>query len=184
MPRRFSREPRSAWGRGRSRSRTRAVRRVQSAGGPMRPARGWYRLTPPSRRLRDRRGCAPETRASKIGAMRQATTLIVLLLAAGCWLAAGPGGLTVRALLACRHHHAAAGHAGHHGPLSVPSDAPCFCADMTGASDLATVSPAVPVPELLPVLTAPVIAFTDPSPVPRPPSPSFAPESPPPDPCA
>ena len=56
---------------------------------------------------------------------------------------------------------------------------------MTGVSDLATVSPAVlPVPELLPVLTAPVIAFTDPSPFPLPPSPSFAPESPPPDPCA
>src|SRR5437879_13517113 len=94
--------------------------------------------------------------------MRQATTLTVLLLAAGCWLAGGPGGLTLRALLACQHHHAAAGHAGHHGPVA-PSDAPCFCADMTGASDLATVSPAVPVPELLPVLTAPVIAFANPS---------------------
>ncbi len=115
--------------------------------------------------------------------MRQATTLTVLLLAAGCWLAGGPGGLTVRALLACQHHHAAAGHAGHHGPVA-PSDSPGFCADMTAASDLATVSPAVPVPELLPVLTAPVIAFTDPSPFPLPPSPSFAPESPPPDPCA
>ena len=56
---------------------------------------------------------------------------------------------------------------------------------MTGVSDLATVSPAVlPVPELLPVLTAPVIAFTGPSPFPLPPSLSFAPESPPPDPCA
>jgi len=116
--------------------------------------------------------------------MRRAATFTVLLLAAGCWLAAGPGGLTVRALLACQHHHAAAGHAGHHGPVA-PSDAPCFCADMTGASDLATVSPAVlPVPELPPVLTAPVIALKDPSPFPLPPSPSFAPESPPPDPCA
>ena len=117
--------------------------------------------------------------------MRRSATVVLTALAAACWLAAGPGGLTVRALLACRHNHAAAGHAGHHGPLSAPSDAPCFCADMTGVSDLATVSPAVlPVPELLPVLTVPVIAFTDPSPFPLPPSPSFAPESPPPDPCA
>ena len=115
--------------------------------------------------------------------MRRVATVVLLPLAAACWLAAGPGGLTVRALLACQHHHAAAGHAGHHGSPSAPSDAPCFCADMTGASDLATVSPAVPVPGLLPVLTAQVIAFTDPSPFPLPPSPSFAPESPPPD-CA
>jgi len=118
----------------------------------------------------------------KLGLMRRAATRTLFLLAAACWLAAGPGGLTLRALLACQHHHAAAGHAGHHGPVA-PSDAPCFCADMTGASDLATVSPAVPVPELLPVLTAPVIAFANPSPFPLPPSPSFAPESPPPD-CA
>src|SRR3989442_1459254 len=116
--------------------------------------------------------------------MRRRAVRTLLLLAAACWLGAGPGGLTLRALLACQHHHRAAGHAGHHGPPSVPSDAPCFCADMTGASDLATVSPAVPVPELLPVLTAPVIAFTNPSPFPLPPSPSFAPESPPPDPRA
>src|SRR5216684_265582 len=102
--------------------------------------------------------------------MRRAAILALLLFAAACWLAAGPGGLTVRALLACQHTHAAAGHAGHHGPAA-PSDAPCFCADMTGASDLAMVSPAVPVPELLPVLTAPVIAFTDPSPLYLPPSP-------------
>src|SRR5438552_15823454 len=152
----------------------------------MRPARGSYRLTQRSQRLRSGRvrdplqlkgplttgplsGHGGGLRCSRVrvhsATMRRAATFTVLLLAAGCWLAAGPGGLTVRALLACRHHHAAAGHAAHHGPLSAPSDAPCFCADMTGVSDLATVSPAVlPVPELLPVLTAPVIAFTDPSP--------------------
>ena len=115
--------------------------------------------------------------------MRQATTLTVLLLAAGCWLAGGPGGLTVRALLACQHHHAAAGHAGHHGPVA-PSDAPCFCADMTGASDLATVSPAAPAPEPLPVVAAAAVAVADPSLFPLPLSPAFSPESPPPDLCA
>ena len=127
---------------------------------------------------------SPKPRAFKIGAMRQATTLIVLLLAAGCWLAAGPGGVTIRALLACQHHHAAAGHAGHHGFPSVPSDAPCFCADMTGASDLATVSPAAPAPEPLPVVAAAAVAVADPSLFPLPPSPAFSPESPPPDLCA
>src|SRR2546427_12995644 len=102
--------------------------------------------------------------------MRRSATVALMALAAVCWLAAGPGGLTVRALLACQNPHAAAGHAGHHGPLSAPSDAPCFCADMTGVSDLATVSPAVlPVPELLPAPPAPGGPFVAPSPLPRPP---------------
>src|SRR5712692_2926170 len=115
--------------------------------------------------------------------MRRPAVRTLLLLAAACWLAAGPGGLTLRALLACQHAHAAAGHAGHHGPVA-PSDAPCFCADMTGASDLTTVSPAVPAPELLPVVAAQVVPLTDASRFPLPPSPAFSPESPPPDPCA
>jgi len=106
----------------------------------------------------------------------------LLLFAAACWLAAGPGGFTLRALLACQHHHAA-GHAGHHRP-GLPSDAPCFCADMTGASDLATVSPAAPAPEPLPVVAAAAVAVADPSLFPLPLSPAFSPESPPPDLCA
>src|SRR3989442_7646782 len=85
--------------------------------------------------------------------MRRPGVRALLLFAAACWLAAGPGGFTRRALLACQHQHAAAGHAAHHGP-GAPSDAPCFCADMTGASDLATVSPAAPAPEPLPVVAA------------------------------
>src|SRR5712691_10185996 len=210
MPRRFSREPRSAWGRGRSRSRTRTVRRVQSAGGPMRPARGSYRLTRlsrPPRRSRSRaprfgrrlggppvagpcslglwrQACALRQRTPNLQLMmRRSATVALLSLAAACWLAAGPGGLTLRAVLACQHHHAAAGHAGHHGPAA-PSDAPCFCADMTGASDLATVSPAVPAPEPLPaVVAAGVVPLTDAARFPLPPSPAFSPESPPPDPC-
>src|SRR5205823_1713775 len=69
---------------------------------------------------------------------------------AACWLFAGPGGATARALLACRHHatHHAAG--GHH---TVPSDGPCFCDEMTGGSDLAlSVAVAEPPP------TSPAIA--------------------------
>jgi hypothetical protein len=110
--------------------------------------------------------------------MRRAAHLTLLPLAAACWLAAGPGALTVRALLDCRHDHAVGGHAGH---VPGPGEGPCFCADMTGASNLAAVSPAVPAPEPLAVLGAPVVASTDPSAFPLPPSPAFAPESPPPD---
>src|SRR2546422_11744830 len=115
--------------------------------------------------------------------MRRPAVRTLLVLAAACWLAAGPGGLTLRALLACQHHHAGAGHAGHHGSPSAPSDAPCFCADMTGASDLATVSPAAPASEPLPVVAAAAVAVAEPSLFPLPSSPAFSPESPPPD-CA
>src|SRR3989441_10356983 len=116
--------------------------------------------------------------------MRRPAVRALLLFAAACWLAAGPGGFTLRALLACQHQHAAAGHAAHHGP-GAPSDAPCFCADMTGASDLATVSPAAPAPEPLPaVAAAGVVPLADASRCSLPPSPAFSPESPPPDPCA
>src|SRR3989454_8892053 len=111
--------------------------------------------------------------------MRRPAVRALLLFAAACWLAAGPGGFTLRALLACHHQHAAAGHAAHHG-LGAPSDAPCFCADMMGASDLATVSPAAPAPQPLPVVAAAAVAVADPSLFPLPASPAFSPESPPP----
>src|SRR2546425_12669204 len=112
--------------------------------------------------------------------MRRPAVGALLLFAAACGLAAGPGGFPLRALLACQHQHAAAGHAAHHG-LGAPSDAPCFCADMTGASDLATVSPAAPAPEPLPVVAAAAVAVAEPSLFPLPSSPAFSPESPPPE---
>jgi hypothetical protein len=109
--------------------------------------------------------------------MRRAAALSVYALAAACWLAGGPGGVTLDALLACRHHQAHHTHAGHTG---TPPDGPCFCSEMTGASDQA-ISPAVPAspPEQPGLATAPHLA-TPSSPVSLPPSPSFAPESPPP----
>ncbi|HYT83080.1 MAG TPA: hypothetical protein VEK86_06495 [Gemmatimonadales bacterium] len=100
----------------------------------------------------------------------------LLLVAAACWLSAGPGGVTVRAIMACQHRQAHP-HAGHAG---MPSDAPCFCGEMTGGSSLA-VSTAVPaVLPAAPTIPRPVQARAYPSPAPLPPSPSLAPESPPP----
>src|SRR3989441_8665221 len=115
--------------------------------------------------------------------MRRPAVGALLLSAAACGWAEGPGGFPLRALLACQHQPAAAGHAAHHGP-GAPSDAPCFCADMTGASDLATVSPAAPAPEPLPVVAAAAVAVAEPSLFPLPSSPAFSPESPPPELCA
>ena len=109
--------------------------------------------------------------------MRSSPRLVLFTLAAACWLFAGPGGATARALLACHHHatHHAAGR--HH---TVPSDGPCFCDEMTGGLDL-VVSTAVPTPET-PGLTlvAPAARQSDPSLFHLPPSPSFSPTTPPP----
>ncbi len=98
-------------------------------------------------------------------------------LAALCWLAAGPGGETVREVLVCRHH--AAHHAaGHHA--SSPADGPCFCDQMTGGLDLA-VSTAVPTPLVPQVATRPVVVESQHPPLfPLPSSPAFTPASPPP----
>jgi hypothetical protein len=109
--------------------------------------------------------------------MRRATALSVYALAAACWLAGGPGGVTLDALLACRHHQAHHTHAGHAG---TPSNGPCFCSEMTGGLDVA-VSVALPAPlatQLVVTVARRVAAH--PSPFSLPPSPSFAPESPPP----
>jgi hypothetical protein len=109
--------------------------------------------------------------------MRRAATPVLLLLAAACWLAAGPGGQTIQALLACRHHTAHHTHAGHH---HAPADAPCFCDQMTGGLDLA-VSPAVPAPlPAEPVIEVRIAASSYGSAFPLPPSPVFAPTPPPP----
>ena len=62
-------------------------------------------------------------------------SLLALLFAASCWLGAGPGGITLQAVLACRHHAALRGHHTHHMP-AVPPGAPCFCDQMTGGGDL------------------------------------------------
>src|SRR5881275_2995253 len=100
--------------------------------------------------------------------MRRRVTRALLLLAAGSWLAAGPGGATVRAVIACRHHAAhqahpggAGGPGGRHEPAS--PDGPCFCGEMTGGWDVA-VSPALAAPSLLqPVLPGTVLERSHPS---------------------
>jgi|SRR5437899_3172161 len=111
--------------------------------------------------------------------MRRVPLLALFTIAAACWLAAGPGGVTLQALLACRHHamhqsHPGGGHGG------APADGPCFCSEMTGGSDLAL---SVAVPE--PPVVAPVMAMserlvTDASLFLLPPSPTFTPVPPPP----
>jgi hypothetical protein len=109
--------------------------------------------------------------------MRGVPRLTVFALAALCWLTAGPGGGTVREVLACRHHamhHMAGQHA------SSPADGPCFCDEMTGQLDLA-VSTAVPTPlGQYVVILPPVADLRRAVPFPLPHSPSFAPTPPPP----
>ena len=115
--------------------------------------------------------------------MRRRVTLALFLLAAGSWIAAGPGGATVRALIACRHHSAHQAHPGRAGGGHNPAspDGPCFCGEMTGGWDVA-VSPALAAPSpLQPVLPGTVLERSHPSSFLLPPSPSFAPISPPPD---
>jgi hypothetical protein len=109
--------------------------------------------------------------------MRRASAVIAFTLAALCWLAAGPGGVTVQALLACGHHAMHQSHDGHGG---APANGPCFCDEMTGGSDLA-VSMAVPTPPV----ASPLVAVPDAAPMdaglfPLPPSPVFPPIPPPP----
>lgn len=58
------------------------------------------------------------------------------LLAALCWLAAGPGAGPLRALAECRHEE----HARHQHGAPTPSG-PCFCGEMHADGDL-TLPPA------------------------------------------
>jgi hypothetical protein len=107
--------------------------------------------------------------------MRRAFALVPFVLAALCWVAAGPGDVTLRALMACRPD---AMHMGHHDAR--PPDGPCFCGQMTGGWDLA-VSPAVPAPLAAPAaIPAPAAEPNVPSRFPLPSSPAFPPVSPPP----
>jgi len=105
---------------------------------------------------------------------------VVFGLAAACWLAAGPGGVVMRAALACRH----AEMHGHGGPAHqgapTPNGGPCFCAGMVGVLDQ-VVSEAVPAVEPVGALvTVPVVTASASSAVSLPLSPAFTPETPPP----
>jgi hypothetical protein len=109
--------------------------------------------------------------------MRRTPRLILFTLAAACWLAAGPGGATLQGVLACRHHALHQSHPGHTG---APTDGPCFCGQMTGSADLA-LSVAVPAPlPASPAIAMPQQIPVYPSLFPLPPSPSFSPTPPPP----
>ncbi len=106
------------------------------------------------------------------------TAILVLTVSAACWLAAGPGGVTVQALLACRHHAAHLAHT--HGGHSLPAGAPCFCDEMTGGSDL-VVSPALPAPVVVQLIAAvPAVRLPPVSRFPSPVSRVQTPLSPPP----
>jgi hypothetical protein len=113
--------------------------------------------------------------------MRHRSFVPLLLVAAAAWLAAGPGGVTVRALATCWHHHAAHGaHAGHTAEL--PPGTPCFCDEMTGSHEV-LLAPATPAAGTMSVFVA-VAPHVIPFPVPQSPVPSFVqgPTPPPPNP--
>jgi hypothetical protein len=106
-----------------------------------------------------------------------------LLVAAAVWLAAGPGGVTLRAIAACWHHQAAHATHGGHAP-QLPPGSPCFCDEMTGGNDV-LVSPELPTPAAVPDL---IVALVQQVPFPLPPSPfpgfNPTPIPPPPNPLA
>ncbi|MGH7645579.1 MAG: hypothetical protein ACREMR_08325 [Gemmatimonadales bacterium] len=97
---------------------------------------------------------------------------------AGFWLAAGPVGVTLRAIAACGHDATPNQHSSH-SRAPAPADGPCFCSHMTGGTDL-LLAPALPVAIEPAAVPAPVSAL--PLPLPPSPCPSFAPtpETPPP----
>jgi hypothetical protein len=104
----------------------------------------------------------------------------MLAVAAACWLAAGPGGIVVKAALACSQasmlaHH---GHMGH--GARTPSEGPCFCSQMVSAFDQA-VSIAMPPLMMLAAATVnPIVTVGASSLFSLPPSPVVVPETPPP----
>ena len=101
------------------------------------------------------------------------------LVLAVCWLAVGPGAVTLRAVADCRHHHLA--HHQHHQPgTPSPDGAPCFCGEMSQGGDL-TVPPAVPDLDAPAARISAVIAAV-PFPLPPAPFPSFSPQPEPPPP--
>ena len=83
----------------------------------------------------------------------------VLQLAATCWLAAGPGGVVVRAVLACQHATML---------MHMPGDGPCFCSQMVGAFDQALSVATPPLEPCPPMSVAPSVTVPDRSPFPLP----------------
>src|SRR5260370_39763122 len=76
--------------------------------------------------------------------MRRRSLLATLLLTAGPWLAAGPGGIAMQVIAAGRPHLSA--HASHH-QQELPSGTRCFCGDMSGGGGAdVLLAPAVPAP--------------------------------------
>ncbi|HET7791250.1 MAG TPA: hypothetical protein VFK78_10695 [Gemmatimonadales bacterium] len=107
--------------------------------------------------------------------MRRSPVVSTLFVAAACWLAAGPGAVSLQVAAACRHH---AMHMT--GPASMPSQGPCFCDQMPTGFAVVT-APWVPAPaEFAPAVTLPIVAHRDASPFPPPSSHSVSPEPPPP----
>ncbi len=109
--------------------------------------------------------------------MRRRSTVLALTLAAACWLAAGPGFVGLEAALLCHHHYGAMGQ--HHGH-PMPADGPCFCDQMVGALDTAAPDALAAAPAPVAITVDRFVPDADPSPFPVPRSPSFTPETPPP----
>ena len=110
--------------------------------------------------------------------MRRTASVTLLVIALGLWLAAGPGSLTLRELLACSDHPAHHMGAPHHAPAH---PGPCFCDQMTQGLDF-VVALAVPTPRPAPLdLVTPPTTAQRPARVLLPPSPAFPPTPPPPD---
>src|SRR5579884_3087130 len=83
--------------------------------------------------------------------MRGCSVRGAVAIALAGWLAGGPGGLVLRATLACRHQAMPPLH--HHADL--PGGGPCFCEAMTPGADLAMMPLGVPAPAPPVVLAAP-----------------------------
>jgi hypothetical protein len=115
--------------------------------------------------------------------MRRLSLLPTLLFASATWFAAGPGGVTLRAMAACWHHQSAHTQHGEHAQ-QIPPGSPCFCDQMTGGNDVVA-SPELPTPVALSELMTAVVQHV-PFPLPPSPFPGFSPTPipPPPNPLA
>ena len=113
--------------------------------------------------------------------MRRCSTVLALTLATACWLAAGPGFVGLEAALLCHHHYGAMGHGHDH---TMPAGGPCLCDHMTGALDVAAADALPEAPTPVAIAVARLVPQPHASPFPLPPSPSFTPETPPPNACA
>lgn len=108
--------------------------------------------------------------------MPRRSTVLALTLAAAAWLAAGPGFVGLEAALLCRHHYGAMNHRhGHPMPAG-----PCFCDQMVGSLDTAAADVLPDAPRPVAITVARFVPASDVSRFPLPPSPTFTPETPPP----